>query len=124
MHGRDGWAQYAQVMRILATLAVAMLTVTACGSSAPASSSADNVRVCQHYRTQRAYVKNLATPTLSDAIKWEGWVAVDSGQATPGTQVASDLKEMYADMQGTRSLYAISGRVLDDCKALGVTFQP
>jgi hypothetical protein len=31
---------------------------------------------------------------------------------------------MYAGMQKNKDIYAISTRVLNDCKALGVTFQP
>ena len=109
----------------LAALAATALTLTACGgSSQAASQNTNNVRVCQHYRVQRAYVKNLAEPSLGDALKWMGWVAADAGQATPGTQLASDLNQMAAGMQKNRSIYAVSVRVLKDCEALGVTFQP
>ena len=106
-----------------AALAATAIALTACGGAQPAH-DANNVRVCQHYRTQRAYVKNLAEPTLSDALKWMGWVAADAGQATPGTQLATDLNQMAAGMQKNQSIYAVSTRVLKDCETLGVTFQP
>ena len=109
----------------LVLAAAVALTLAACGGSSHAATrDVNNVRVCHHYRIQRTYVKNLAEPTLADAIKWEGWVAADAGQATRGTQLASDLGEMYADMQKLRSIYAISTRVVNDCEALGVKFQP
>ena len=108
------------------TLAAALpLALTACGgSSHAATQDANNVRVCHHYRTQRAWVKNLAEPSLADALKWMGWVAADAGEATPGTQLAHDLGGMYAGMQKNRNIYPVSTRVLKDCEALGVTFQP
>ena len=109
----------------LAALAATALTLTACGgSSQAASQNTNNVRVCQHYRVQRAHVKNLTTPTIADALKWEGWVGFDAGQATPDTQLATDLNQMATGMQKNRSIYAVSTRVLKDCEALGVTFQP
>jgi hypothetical protein len=107
----------------IAGAAATALALTACGT-AQSASDVNNIRVCHHYRTQRTYVKNLAEPTLADAIKWEGWVAADAGQATPGTQLARDLGVMYADMQKLRDIHAISTRVMKDCTALGVTFQP
>jgi ABC-type glycerol-3-phosphate transport system substrate-binding protein len=111
--------------RALAAAATA-LTLAACGGNAAAqpTRNVNNIRVCHHYRTQRAYVKNLAEPSIADALKWMGWVGADAGEATPGTQLASDLGEMSADMQTSKNLYAISTRVLKDCEALGVTFQP
>jgi hypothetical protein len=113
-----------RTVRTLAAIGTA-LTLTACGGAAAgASHDAGNVRVCQHYRTQRAYVKNLSEPTIADAVKWMGWVGADAGEATPGTRLAGDLGQMATDMQASRSLYAVSGRVLKDCEALGVTFQP
>ena len=108
--------------RPLAALAVAAtaLTLAACGGSASPGQPA-NVIVCQHYKVQRAFVKNLAEPTLADAIKFEGWIAVDAAQATPGTALARDLGAMSADERHLTSSYDASGRVLNDCTALGVT---
>jgi len=111
-------------------ITAAALTLAACGGNAAAqpAKSADNIRVCQHYRTQRAHVKNLAMPTLTDAIQFETWVALDAQQATPGTAVARDLADLSAaqrDTNGPQSaVYDASTRVLTDCTALGVTFQP
>lgn len=107
--------------RAIAALAVGALALTACGGG---GKDANDVRVCQHYRTQRAYVKNLAEPTLAGAVKFAGWVAADAGQATPGSAVSRDLNAMMRDEQTSQSSYAASGRVLKDCEALGVTFQP
>lgn len=115
-------------MRRGALLAVAAaLTVTACGGSAaahPAQSAAPsgNVRVCDHYRTQRAYILGLAKPTAADALKFIGWVAADAGQAAPGTPLARDLAAMHKAQVNDGPVYAISGRVLKDCEALGVKF--
>jgi hypothetical protein len=110
-----------RVARPLAALAIAATAaaLAACGGSTPSAQSAD-VIVCQHYKVQRAYVKNLAEPTLADAIKFEGWIAVDAAQATPGTALARDLDAMSADEQHLTSSYDASARVLADCTALGV----
>jgi len=99
-------------------IAVAAVTLTACGGAAAQQSA--NVIVCQHYKVQRAYVKNLAEPTLADAIKFEGWIAVDAAQATPGTALARDLAAMSADEQHLTSSYDASARVLAACTAIGV----
>lgn len=111
--------------RTLAVLAVAaaVLTLAACGGGAPSGQPA-NVRVCQHYKVQRATVKNLAEPTLADALQFETWVALDAQQATPGTAVARDLNAMSGAMKNSSSDYDASARVLNDCTALGVVFQP
>jgi hypothetical protein len=117
-------ARYAAI----AAAAVVALTLTACGGSTKAAgATADNILVCQHYRIQRAHVKNLATPTLTDAIQFETWVALDAAQATPGTAVARDLAALSAaqhDTSGPQSaVYNTSTRVLTACQAIGVTFQ-
>lgn len=110
-------------------IAVTALTLTACGGSAAAqpASNAANVRVCQHYRTQRTHVKNLAEPSLTDAIQFETWVALDAQQATPGTPVARDLGDLsraQRDTNGPQSaVYDASTRVLTDCGKLGIKFQ-
>lgn len=109
-------------------IAAAALTLTACGGSSAAAGQPANVRVCQHYQTQRATVKNLAEPTLADAIQFETWVALDAQQAIPGTPLARDLSAMSSaqrDMNGPAgAVYDASTRVLNDCTALGVKFQP
>jgi hypothetical protein len=115
-------------MRTATLLAAAALALAACGGGAHASQDASNVRVCQHYKVQRAYVKNLAAPTLADAAKVIAWTALDAQQATPGTPLARDLNAMSAAQQATsgpaNATYEASRRVLNDCTALGVTFQP
>jgi hypothetical protein len=100
------------------------LLAAACGGSAAPSRDAANTRVCGHYRTQRAHVKSLAEPTLADAVKFATWVAADAAEATPGTPLARDLAAMSTAEQDGTSSYAASARVLKDCTALGVTFQP
>lgn len=108
-----------------AAAAAAVTVLAACGGAAqPAAQSAD-ARVCQHYQTQRAWVKNLATPTLADALQFESWVALDARQATPGTPVARDLAALSAAQQDPAGdVHGASVRVLRDCAELGVTFAP
>lgn len=118
--------------RTLTALAIAAtaLTLTACGGSTAAqpARATGNIRVCQHYRTQRTYVQNTATPTLADTAKVEAWVALDAQQATPGTALKRDLSAMSAAQLDANTpasaVYDASARVLHDCTALGVTFQP
>jgi hypothetical protein len=111
-----------------AALAVAALALAGCGGASAAAGQSVNYRVCRHYETQRAWVKNLAEPTLADAVKFGIWVALDARQATPGTPLARDLAAMAAAQQAASTpagaLYDASGRVLNDCTALGVKFQP
>ena len=120
-----------RITRPLTALAIAAaaLTLTACGGGSTTATAAAaqpaNVRVCQHYQLQRTWVKNLTEPTLADAVKFETWVAVDAGQAAHGTALARDLGAMSAAQQNTSSaVYGASVRVVHDCAALGVTFQP
>jgi len=107
-------------------LVILTLTGTACGGTSTAQPA--NIRVCQHYQAQRAWVKNLAEPSLADAIRFETWVASDAWQAIPGTPLARDLSAMSAAQQDANSppgaVYAASARVVGDCAALGVTFGP
>lgn len=111
-----------------AVIALAALTLTACSSGSTvaltAAHDANNVRVCGHYRTQRAYIKGLAEPAVADAVKFEMWVAADAAQATPGTPVARDLAALSKAQRNYGPVYAVSTRVLNDCTALGVKFQP
>jgi hypothetical protein len=115
--------------RPMAALVIAATAaLTACGGANAAAGQPANHRVCQHYQTQRTTVKNLAEPTLADAIQFETWVALDAQQAIPGTPLARDLAAMSRAQQDTGSpasaVYDASIRVLHDCTALGVTFQP
>ena len=106
------------IRRTLTGLGVAVaLTLTACGSTTHPSG---NTLTCQHYRTQRAWVMGLATPTLTDGAKFAAWVALDAQRSTG--QLHTDLAAMAADEQADRSSYAASSRVLADCQALGVKF--
>jgi len=113
----------------IAVAAAAAITAgtAACGNPGhPAGWSADNVRVCEHYRTQRADIKAIAEPTLADAQKAIVWVAADAAEATPGTPLARDLNAMSAaqvNLNGPDSaVYETSRRVEQDCAALGVAF--
>lgn len=107
-----------------AAACAAGLLAAGCSATATASQNAGNVRVCQHYAVQRAYVKNLTEPTVADALKFETWIAADTAEATPGTALARDLGAMSTAERKLQSSYAASLRVLKDCTALGVTFQP
>ena len=114
-------------MKRAITLAGAVLigAIAGCGGSAaahPAQSSAatGNVRVCEHYRTQRAKLLNTATPTLATAVQVAVWVAADAAQATTGSPLARDLGAMVAAMRHDRSTDAAIRRVHADCQALGV----
>lgn len=115
---------------VYAATAAAAVILAACSNSPahPAGWSADNVRVCQHYATQRADIKKITEPTLADAEKILVWIAADAAQATPGTPLARDLNAMGAAQTSTtapdNAVYNASKRVLQDCTALGVTFQP
>src|SRR5215471_1744819 len=117
-------------MRIMiaaaAVLAAALVACSGGGSGNPAGWTADNVRVCQHYRTQRAGIKAIAEPVLADAETFVVWVAADAAQATPGTPLARDLHALsaaQADLSAPDSaVHDTSARVLADCAALGVSF--
>ena len=107
--------------------AVFLAAIAGCGGSAaahPAQSPADagNVRVCQHYRIQRAKLLANATPTLKTAEQVAVWVTADAAQATPGTPLARDLRRFLAAMSHERSTYSAAAQVRADCQALGVTF--
>lgn len=103
--------------------AVFLAAIVGCSGAAPAAShDANNVRVCEHYRIQRAKLLNNATPTLATAVQVAVWVGADAAQATPGSPLARDLNQMVADIQHSRSDYAASKRVYTDCQALGVKF--
>lgn len=114
-------------LALAGTALLAAAAIVSCGGGAaahPAQSPATgNIRVCEHYRTQRTFVLNDATPTLADAAKIFGWVSVDQVQAVPGTPLHRDLGRMLTAMQGHGgSTYATSKQVLADCEALGVKF--
>ena len=114
-------ARPASALAAVAVLAAGCGTTTSATSS-PGATQTANVLVCQHYSVQRAWVKHLAMPTLSDALKFAGYVAADSAEAQPGTPLARDLDTMTADEQHLKSSYAASARVVADCEALGITF--
>lgn len=109
---------------VVAAACAAVLLAACSTTGGQDANNANNIRVCGHYRIQRAHVKNLAEPTIADALRLETWVAADAAEATPGTTLASDLGDMASGMAHTRSIYAPSLRVIKDCTALGVTFQP
>ena len=98
-------------------MAAAVLILTGCSSTAtPAAAPAGaNALVCRHYLAQRAWVKNLASPTLADAAKFAGYVGADDGQARPGTKLRRDLDAMAAAIQAGKSDYAASRLVYGDC---------
>jgi hypothetical protein len=106
----------------LAGLIVALVLILAgCGGgTGHASAQPANVRVCQHYARQRAWVKNLTYPTMADALKFVEYVAADDAESSG--QLHHDLAAMSAAEAAGRSSYAASGRVLADCEALGVKF--
>lgn len=120
---------------VLLAAAAAAVAVSGCSSAAAPGSAAmapavttqpvsSNLRVCQHYRTQRAWVKNLAMPTEEDAYRFETWTALDQEDATPGTPLARDLRAMVTAQRHSKADYGASGLVKADCEALGVQFQP
>lgn len=116
-------------MKLAITLAAAAALIAGCGGTAAAvpgtqhAAASGNTRVCEHFRTQRNFVLNDATPNLAAAVKIESWIAVDQAQATPGSPLARDLNTMLHAMQSTQgSDYTASRQVLRDCQALGVTF--
>lgn len=101
--------------------AAAALTVTACGGTAAShSAQSGNVRVCQHYRIQRAKLLSTATPTLATAAQVVVWVTADAAQAAPGTPLARDLRQMLTAMRHGADTSAAISRVHADCQALGV----
>ncbi len=52
------------------------------GCSSPAPSA--NLLACQHYETQRAWVKSLAFPTLADVTRMDEGLAADVDES-PGS---------------------------------------
>lgn len=79
-----------------------------------------NTQVCQHYKTQRAWLKGLAKPTLTDALKFETWIAADEAEST-GT-LHNQFAALSSDEQHQKSSYADSMKVYGTCEALGVNF--
>jgi len=115
----------------LAALAcAAALAVTGCSSSgAPSAAAAarstgpaaDQVLVCHHYMTQRAWVRGLAKPTLADAVKVEEYVTADVIQSEGTGKLHADLAAMLAAGKAGKDIHALSARVYHDCTAIGVT---
>ena len=114
----------------LAALAcAAALAVTGCSSSgAPSAAAAarstgpaaDQVLVCHHYMTQRAWVRGLAKPTLADAVKVEEYVTADVIQSEGTGKLHADLAAMLAAGKAGRDIHTLSARVYRDCAAIGV----
>jgi len=114
----------------LAALAyAAALAVTGCSSSgAPSAAAAarstgpaaDQVLVCHHYMTQRAWVRGLAKPTLADAVKVEEYVTADVIQSEGTGKLHADLAAMLAAGKAGKDIHALSARVYRDCAAIGV----
>jgi hypothetical protein len=108
---------------IAAAAGLALTLAAGCGSSSPQQGSpaggtqAANTLVCKHYLIQRAWVKNLTTPTVADALKFEGYVTVDAAQSTG--QLHRDLTAMSAAEQAGGSSYAESTAVYHDCGGVG-----
>jgi prolyl-tRNA editing enzyme YbaK/EbsC (Cys-tRNA(Pro) deacylase) len=89
-------------------------TSTTAAKSAPVSGTqAANTLVCQHYLKQRAWVKGLTYPTLGDALKFEGYVAADSAEASG--KLGRDLGKMLKSMQAKQGDHAASAVVYYDC---------
>lgn len=111
---------------ILSGIAIAVLipSLAACSSAAPAASG--SLLACQHYRAQRAWVKSLVNPTLSqelaDVVRFQVDLGLDNQDATPRTPVFADLVVMTTYEKENKSVEAISKKLMDDCTALGVTF--
>ena len=109
---------------------LALTAVAGCGSTAaahPAQSPAatGNVRVCDHYRTQRAFVLNDATPDLALAAKVAVWVSADQAQSQPRTALARDLRRWLTAAEGHGgSTTTVARLIRRDCAALGVKFTP
>jgi len=114
----------------LAALAcAAALAVTGCSSSgAPSAAAAarstgpaaDQVLVCHHYMTERAWVRGLAKPTLADAVKVEEYVTADVIQSEGTGKLHADLAAMLAAGKAGKDIHALSARVYRDCAAIGV----
>lgn len=98
-----------RIVRSLIVPAAALFLLAACSGAPPTG----NALVCQHYLTQRAWVKDLTQPTIADALQFETDVAVDAVQAA-GT-LRRDLNAMQASMAAGRSDFAASRRVFNDC---------
>lgn len=109
----------ANILRIVQSgLAIAALSLTACSAGQPPEKGTPvaNALVCQHYLTQRAWVKGLVQPTVADAEQFISDVTVDAAQSTG--QLHADLQTMSDDMavgQSGPAYYAASTRVYDDC---------
>ena len=88
-------------------------TATAASHAPPGGTAAANRLVCKHYLAQRDHVKNLAQPTLTDAMQFETDVTVDAAQSSG--RLHKDLEAIAAAIQASRSDYAASVRVYDDC---------
>jgi len=104
----------------VATAAMLVINKHAAPAS-PATIAADNnTQVCQHYQTQRAWVKGLAKPTITDALKFETYVAADEAESNGTLQ--QDFAAMSAAEQKQKSSLAASQKVIADCQALGIRF--
>ena len=116
-------------MGLAALACAAALAVTGCSSSgAPSAAAAarstgpaaDQVLVCHHYMTQRAWVRGLAKPTLADAVKVEEYVTADVIQSKGTGKLHADLAAMLAAGKAGKDIHALSARVYRDCAAIGV----
>jgi len=107
-----------------AALAAAGCSSSGAPSAAAAARStgpaADQVLVCHHYMTQRAWVRGLAKPTLADAVKVEEYVAADVIQSEGTGKLHADLAAMLAAGKAGKDIHALSARVYRDCTAIGV----
>jgi hypothetical protein len=108
----------------------AALAVTGCSSGAAPSAAAaaqstgpaaDQVLVCHHYMTQRAWIRGIAQPTAADALKFIGYVAADVAQSTGTGKLHADLAALAKAQRDDGPVYATSTRVYNDCAAIGVT---
>jgi len=107
-----------------AALAAAGCSSSGAPSAAAAARStgpaADQVLVCHHYMTQRAWVRGLAKPTLADAVKVEEYVTADVIQSEGTGKLHADLAAMLAAGKAGKDIHALSARVYRDCAAIGV----
>ena len=113
-----------------AAAVLAGLLAAGCSSAAPMSAAsavqgtgntADRVLVCHHYMKQRAWIRSITSPTLSDAIQAETDIAVDVTQSEGTGKLHADLAAMYRAGKAGHDIHGLSELVYQDCAAIGIT---
>lgn len=104
---------------LLAALAIVTVIILAgCGGgAAPDAHMAAPPLVCQHYATQLAWARSVASPTLADAVKWQTDIDLDVAESHGHLH-----QDALAMQKAGSSTSPAAHRMMVDCQATGVKF--